>query len=311
MKGILVVGELVLDLITIDYDTKLKDARTFNLSYGGSPGNIARNIADMGLKAYLFTRVGNDPFGEEFKRRLSERNVDTSLMQKDYERNTSMVFINKSIGNPDFFPIRGSDFNLEYDEKLDEILEEVSIVHFSSWPISRNPARNTVEKIIKKAKSKDVKIAFDPNYREKLWEVNHDGINYIKNILKDIYLVKPSEDDSFHIFGKMFPHEYILKYHEYGAKYVILTMGRDGALVSDGKNFIKINSMAEKVCDTTGAGDALWSGVYYGILNGYDIFESTLIGSCVSAFKLSSENKEEKIPDIREIYKKFTGKVLK
>jgi hypothetical protein len=46
-------------------------------------------------------------------------------------------------------------------------------------------------------------------------------------------------------------------------------------------------------------------------LNGYDIFESTLIGSCISAFKLSSENKEEKIPDIREIYKKFTGKVLK
>ncbi len=311
MMKILVVGELVLDFITSKYGVDLNSAKSFDLSYGGSPGNIARNLSDIGIKSILFTRVGNDSFGENFRRKMNDRKVDVSLMQMDEERNTSMVFINKSKDTPDFFPLRGADYKLKYDERLDDLLDDISIIHLSSWPISKEPSRTTVERIVKKSKEKNIKICFDPNYREKLWQKNHNGFEYIKNFVKNVYLIKPSEDDSYHLFKKkMFPHEYIFKYLEFGAKYVVLTMGKDGSLVSDGKEFVKINTLANDVYDTTGAGDALWAGLYYGILHGYDIFKSTLIGTCLSAFKIALKNKEEKIPDVRELYKKYTGKVL-
>ncbi len=59
-----------------------------------------------------------------------------------------------------------------------------------------------MEKFIEIAKEEGSLVCFDPNYREILWEPNHDGKEYIKNLLSKIDIIKPSEDDAFHLFGE-------------------------------------------------------------------------------------------------------------
>lgn len=42
------------------------------------------------------------------------------------------------------------------------------ILHFSSWPISQEHSRQTIELLIEQAKSEGTLISFDPNYHPAL-----------------------------------------------------------------------------------------------------------------------------------------------
>lgn len=158
--------------------------------------------------------------------------------------------------------------------------------------------------MIEYAHEKNVKICFDPNYRKVLWENGRDGSRFVKKMLANVFLSKPSEDDAFHIFGPMDETAYVKKFHAYGVKNVVLTLGKDGAIVSDGKRLKRFNSFARHVVDTTGAGDGFWSGMYYVLTNGGDIFEAAQFGSAVAAFRVERFGIDEKI-DKEFIKKEF------
>ena len=83
-----------------------------------------------------------------------------------------------------------------------------------------------------------------------IWEEGHDGIEYIKNLVSKVDIIKPSEVDAERI----------------------MTLGKDGAIVSDGTEILKFNTLATEIVDTTGA--AFWSGFYTGITKSYTLKES-------------------------------------
>ncbi len=302
-KKILLIGESLIDLISGNYVKSVKDADSFTPHLGGSPFNIATMLGDLGFKPFFLTRIGDDPFGYLIVRELESRGVDTTYVQMDPYSHTSMVLIAKSKENHDFLPLRDADYKLVLPDEsiIDNLLKRVDIIHFSSWPISRLPSRHTLENILIKAKKYDIKICFDINYRRKLLNTNFDAISYIKKLLRDIYMVKPSVEDAYEIFGEKRNDEYIDMFHHFGVKYVVLTLGKKGALVSDGKKIQTLPSLAKHPVDSTGAGDGFWAGLYYGIRLGYDIFKSAEIGSIIAAFKTDSKSPSERLPSLERL----------
>lgn len=105
-----------------------------------------------------------------------------------------------------------------------------------------------------------------------IWEEGHDGIEYIKNLVSKVDIIKPSEVDAERIFGEDTPENQVKKFINLGAKLVIMTLGKDGAIVSDGTEILKFNTLATEIVDTTGA--AFWSGFYTGITKSYTLKES-------------------------------------
>lgn len=89
-----------------------------------------------------------------------------------------------------------------------------------------------------------------------LWEKGENGVEYIKSIIKYVDIIKPSEDDAERLFGSDTHENQIKKFLNLGAKFVIMTLGKDGAIASNGEEIIKFNTLAKEVVDTTGAGDA-------------------------------------------------------
>ncbi len=146
-------------------------------------------------------------------------------------------------------------------------LKDVEFIHFTSWPFSLS-SRGGVHEAGEKGIGRGIKITFDPNYRRVLWDREDDGSEFIKEFLKYAFIVKPSEDDALHIFGTGDPHEYIDKFHNAGASNVVLTLGHKGSVISDGHKTETLSPCARRVVDTTGAGDAFWSGILYAILQG-------------------------------------------
>ena len=84
-----------------------------------------------------------------------------------------------------------------------------------------------------------------------------------------------------------------------------MTLGKDGAMASNGIETIKFKTMATEVVDTTGAGDAFWSGFYAAVVKGHTIKEALDLGFAVSAYKLKYLGAIVELPElevIKEMY---------
>lgn len=297
-NDILTIGELLIDMISESYDNF--EGHLYHKFFGGSPSNIAINTKRLGINSTIAAAVGKDELGSYLINRLNEAGVDTTHIQKvDYS--TSLVLITKSRSTPKPIFYREADYRLEYNTNLSQAIKDSKILHFSCWPISRIPARQTIEKCIEQARANNLLVCFDPNYHPMLWPVEEDGVEYVKSIIKEVDIIKPSRDDAERIFGKGKVTDYIDKFLSLGAKLVIMTLGKDGAIVSNGEEVMKFDSYATKVVNTTGAGDAFWSGFYSALVKGYTLKESLKLGFAVSAYKLKHTGAVVDLPKLEQI----------
>ncbi|MEH7110690.1 carbohydrate kinase family protein [Bacillus sp. JJ1764] len=302
-NDILTVGELLIDMISAEYDENV-ECNTYHKFFGGSPSNIAMNVRKLGIHSLVASAVSEDGFGTFLINHLLKAGIDTSCVQI-VDNSTSMVVVTKSQSTPIPIFYRGADYHLDYTPSLEEALLNSKIVHFSCWPISMPPARQTIEKVIKKARENDILIGFDPNYHPMIWKRGEDGVEYVKSIIGKVDIVKPSEDDAERLFGKDTQLNQIEKFLKLGPKLVIMTLGKDGAIVSNGMEMVELNSFATDVIDTTGAGDAFWSGFYTALVKEHTIREALNFGFAVSAFKLKHTGAVVNLPKlevIKELY---------
>ncbi len=293
------VGEILIDMISNDYSQF--NGAVYKRCFGGSPGNLSINMSKLGYKSSIVGNVGNDNFGEFLIKRLEENKVDTRGVTIDSTSNTSIVIVTKSKDSPSFIAYREADKKIKFNNTVEKLVKASKIIHFTSWPISHEPARSAVLKILNIGIKNNKIISFDPNYRRVLWERNHDGVKFIKEILKKVCITKPSLDDCKSIFGEGTQQKYIEKFINLGVNIVMLTLGKDGVIVSNGKEIRKFDSLATEVVDTTGAGDAFWSGFYSGILRKKTIEQSVKVGSAVSAYKLKHVGAITDLPKVDKI----------
>ena len=293
------IGELLVDMISDDYDAD-NSCNKYSRYFGGSPANITMNIKRLGGNPIISASVGNDRLGEFLINNLKKNNINTEFINK-VNNSTSMVLVTKSKETPLPIFYRSADYNLEYNEDIGSILKNSKIVHISCWPISQKKSRKVIEKVIEEARKNNVLIGFDPNYHEMIWEEGHDGIEYIKNLIGKLDIIKPSEVDAERIFGPDTPENHVDKFIQCGAKLVIMTLGKDGAIVSNGTETIKFKTLATEVVDTTGAGDAFWGGFYTALTSNYPLKEALNIGFATSAFKLKNVGAIAELPSIEEL----------
>lgn len=295
------IGELLVDMISNDYDINCNSYTKF---FGGSPANIVMNIKRLGGNPRISACVGKDNLGKFLISHLEKNNIDTNYIN-EVDASTSMVLVTKSKETPLPIFYRNADYHLKYNDEINSVLKNSKFIHFSCWPISQKNSREMIEKAIEEARKNNVLIGFDPNYHEMIWEKGHDGIEYIKKLLGKVDIIKPSEVDAERIFGPDTHENHAKKFIECGAKLVIMTLGKDGAIVSNGKETLKFKTLATEVVDTTGAGDAFWGGFYTAITNSYTLKEALNIGFATSAFKLKNVGAIAELPSIEELKKLY------
>ncbi|MFI0425650.1 MAG: carbohydrate kinase family protein [Flavobacterium sp.] len=288
---IISIGEVLIDFIGHEVNTSINKTKDYHRFLGGSPTNVAVNASRLGLKTVLVASCGQDGLGDYIVRKLKSNHVNTDHIRKSDVAPTSVIFVSKSTDTPDFIAYRQADCEIYEDQLPDGIIESAKIFHTTCFALSKNPARQTILNRARKAKELGLKLSIDINFSEKIWPDREEAKLILKEYLANDPLVKLSEDDCYRLFAETKSEEYIFDYfHGLGVTTICLTKGKNGVVVSDLNNGLFFQKALEihEIKDTTGAGDAFWTGFLYAQIQNKTVEESMSIAQKLAAIKLQN-----------------------
>lgn len=268
MKKVICPGEALIDFVSMDIGKTLKATDGFIKKAGGAPANVAAAISKLGAEAYFCGTVGDDAFGGFLEDTLNNNNINTELLFK-IKNNTTFAFVSlMENGERDFEFARDADECLTFD-MISDRLEEFDLYHFgSATAFMGGNLKDTYFKLKEYAKSNNKIISFDANYRESLFGNNKEEfIKCCKEFIVDSNIVKLSEEEAKLISGIEDIKEASQYIVNLGCENLIVTLGKEGTLLSNREKQILIKTKEVKMKDATGAGDAFIGAVIAQILN--------------------------------------------
>lgn len=253
---VICIGEMLIDFTPCD------ETLTYKANPGGAPANVIISVSRNGLDAGFIGRLGNDDFGRLLADTLKKDNVKLLCPKLTDEAVTTLAFVTLSEGGERSFTFvrkPGADLLLsEADVKLEDI-KNTKILNAGSVGMSGNPSADAIVYAMKTAHELGKIVAFDINYRDKIWSMEACAAQ-VKRVLPYIDLLKISDEETEFVGGVENIPTFMEKYN---IKAVVLTLGAEGAKCylknNDGSVIEKhVAGRKVKAVDATGAGDAFW-----------------------------------------------------
>ena len=264
MKKVAVIGECMVELYK-------NTNGTFTQKFAGDTFNCAVYLKRSLKKSQVeyITVLGKDELSNKMLDFFHKENLNTTYIDKLENKNPGLYIIDKKDGERSFSYWRETSaakdlFLTKSLSKLEKDLLNFDLIYFSgiSLAIMSEKGRENLFKIIKKARSAGVLIAFDSNYRKKLYK-NSDDARFIYNQAInycDIFL--PSLDDEIDLWGETSIDKIIKKSINAGVKEIIITCGKNNIVFhSNGKTSYKKIKEIKNIIDSTSAGDS-FNGKY-------------------------------------------------
>ena len=264
MTDVYSIGEMLIDFIPGS------EPASYIRKAGGAPANVAIAVARNGLDSGIYCKVGNDDFGRFLIHTLEENQVTPLSPKLCDEAITTMAFVSLTEENDRSFTFArkpGADMMLSKDEIKEEDIKTCRLVQGGSCSLSAGKAAEATEYLLKRAHELGKLVGFDINYRNLMWHDDKQACaDKVLSILKYVDFLKLSDEEVDMVGG----HDNIINImKENRIAAVVLTLGGDGAeLFYEGQSWVIPTFKADRVADTTGAGDAFWGGFLSKLLNG-------------------------------------------
>ena len=281
MFDVVTVGEGMLRLSPPRYE-RIRRAHTLDLHVCGSQGNVASNIARLGLKTAFATKVPNNALGLLMKDHYMSCGVDASLIKMIDDsrlgvnyiefgatpRASAVVYDRKYSAASTIAP---GDFN------WDAILKGCKLAYTDGiFPGLSKSCTESAMDFIAAAKRQGCLVGFDVNYREHLWSPE-EARRVQSEIIKNVDILITTQWDSEIVFGYKGSYEEIIKqfHEEFGCKIVAITLrevydvlrGAWNTMVYTDGQVLHGQKYDIDVIDRFGAGDSWGSGFLYAYLN--------------------------------------------
>lgn len=287
----LAIGELLADMITIDYTDELSNAKSFEIFQGGSPANVAANVQFMGKKAALVSCIGNDGIGKFLKNELIKAGINDRYLQVSKIYPTSLILVTRTNNTPDFIAYRMADAQLQAIDK--KVIKSAGIIHTTAFALSIQPARDVIMQAMEYAIGYNKTISVDWNFAPSVWKEDK-GIEVFEKLMKMKPVVKLSADDLERFMGGIKNiDEYKTYLDKYNCALICITCGKDGVWYKEAgqKWTFKESTKVIEVKDSTGAGDAFWAGFICSFI------DKLPVKDCIdNALKMAAEKIEKKGP---------------
>lgn len=261
MFDVTALGEVLIDFTP--YGVSEAGMALFEQNPGGAPANVLAAVSNLGQKPAFIGKVGDDMHGALLKDTLDRIGVDTSGMVVDPNYFTTLAFVSLKNGERSFSFARkpGADTQLTSAEINLDVVRNTKIFHCGSLSLTDEPARSATFFAVKEAKAAGAVISYDPNYRPLLWKSEEEAVEHMRSMIPYADIMKISDEETALLSGKSDPKEAAEVLLEQGVACVIVTLGKDGALLKTKQIEVQVKGKDRKPVDTTGAGDSFWGGI--------------------------------------------------
>ncbi len=288
---LLTIGRISVDLYAEQLGTPLRHVRTFRKSIGGTATNVAVAAARLGRHAAVFTKVGDDPFGDYVRWALEDTfSVDTRFVGADPDLPTPLAFA--VLDPPDdprivfYREPKAPDLNLTLDDVDAEQAAAVPILWVAAGALAAEPSRSTVHALLeRRARERlDQHTVLDLDWRPQLWDAAASATREVGRALGAATMAIGNRAECEIAVGTDDPAEAADRLLALGLRVAIVKLGGDGVLVAtaEGRREQVPPYPVDVVCGL-GAGDAFGGALCHGLLSGWDIAECVRYANAAGA----------------------------
>lgn len=255
-----------------------------NVYPGGKGINVSGVLKELG---YESTTLG---FISGFSGAFIKDSLDKKGLETDFiDLENGFTRINVKIKSNEETEINGQGPHIN-DEKLKQLYEKIDKLNegdilILSGSIPKTLDEKLYENIMKRLENKHVKVVVDATKDLLLNVLKHKPFLIKPNNyeLEEMFNVKLKSNEDVALFAR--------KLKEMGAKNVLVSMGKDGAILVNEENRVFISNVAKgKVINSAGAGDSMVAGFICGYISTNSYEEALKLGTaCGSATAFSSD----------------------
>ncbi|MEX2670853.1 MAG: carbohydrate kinase [Phycisphaeraceae bacterium] len=237
---------------------------------GGAPLNVAVHAHQLGNNGVVVSRVGQDELGRRIAEELTQRSMDTALLQTDPDRPTGTVRVDLSVeGDPQYDILPGVAWDVvQYDFDVEDLAQRCHAVCFGTLAQRDGQTRNTIYRFLE-ASRRAIRL-FDVNLRQ-----NYYDRRILNRSLESATAVKLNTaelrklDELFQLGGSFDAAAQTLMERHPNLGWVALTRGTEGTVVFTPGERHESAPVVAKVtdkADAVGAGDATTAALLHGAL---------------------------------------------
>lgn len=255
---VVALGELLIDFTENGESTQGNPI--FEANPGGAPCNVLAMLSKLGHKTAFIGKVGNDFFGEQLKRAITEVGIDSGYLLKDDEVHTTLALVHTyPDGDRDFSFYRdpGADMMLTENEISEVVIKDSRIFHFGTLSMTHEGVRAATKKAVRFAREAGALISFDPNLRPPLWKSMNEAREQLLYGLERCHILKISDNEIQWLTGKKDYTEGVEWINErYQIPLILVSMGKQGSRAYYKGRMVEATPfLQENTIETTGAGD--------------------------------------------------------
>ncbi len=253
---ILVVGEAIGDFIPRD-----GDGRHYEAVLGGSGFNAALALARFGAKPAYAGALSTDALGRRFRAALEREGIGTALIH-DSMRPTAVAIVSPlgPDGVPEFALHLEHTAHAEPEGTLRCMPPGARHLHAASFGATVGASVVAVTALAVSARAEGATVSYDVNIRPSVLPEREQARPLIEARIAQADIVKASLDDLAWLHPGEATEAVARRWHALGARLVLVTQGRDGAMCYGPEGVLAAAAPPVAVTDTVGAGDTFVGG---------------------------------------------------
>lgn len=295
---VIVIGSSNMDMVVSCAELPLPGqtvmGSSFVMNAGGKGANQAVAACKLGARTQLVARLGNDVFAEASRRSFQEVGLGTDYLITDENTasGVALIYVDEN-GENQIVVASGANVNLtpaDVDHALPAIKEAKVMILQLEIPME------TVKHAAQLAADNNTKVILNPAPVRKL----------PASLLQNTTLTIANETETLVLTGaeEIGIHTAVNASRpllDAGVETVIMTLGKNGALVTNKNGATRVPGFRVKAADTTSAGDTFTGAIAYCLSQGRNLEEAVLFANAAAALCATKVGAQISIPSREEV----------
>lgn len=262
---------------------------------GGAPFNFAGHLAKHRENVYMLSCLGTDSLGDEALAELESLGIFSQYVTRLSNKQTGQCLVTLDHNAVPTYDLK-NDVAYDYINS-DNVNEDFDLLYFGTLALRNKYNIDSLEKLLNRNHFKHVFV--DINIRTPYY--SYESVDFV---LSNATILKIS-DEELSTVAEILSMDATLTYGEFSAflkqkycnlKFIIITLGAEGAFCYDNTNHNAYHCSAEKVdvVSTVGAGDSFSAAFVHQYFKGKDIEFCLEYATKIAGFVVS---KYDAVPD--------------